>query len=432
MVDQHASPEAKVALFRSLFRGRDDVYPRRFENRRTGRSGYQPACANEWLAGICEKPRIKCSDCRHQHFLPVTDETIRWHLSGHLYDELIVDAARNALICDEVLDAVRAGRSPIVLTERKAHLDRLAAQLGPAVRHLVVLRGGLGASALRARMEQLEATAGEDGRVLLATGGYIGEGFDDARLDTLFLTLPVSWQGKIAQYVGRLHRLHDRKREVRVYDYADLNVPVLARMFERRCRGYRAAGYSILAPGSAVPGWPVEVPLPANAAWKRDHAESVLRLAGDGVGAPLASLFVAAARVPAPDAEGTDRARSAAEAFLYQRLQTLPWAAGRFDLNTELAIPFDGQGRMEVDLLCAEARVAIELDGARHFDSPEAHRRDRHKDQLLQENGYFVLRFLSEDVSRQLDRVLDTIGRVLSWRCRQASSGGGDDLRGEP
>src|SRR5579871_6320169 len=75
----HSPPEEKIALFRSLFRGREDVYPRRFENRRTGKSGYSPACANEWVRGICEKPRIKCSECPHQRFLPVTDEVIRWH-----------------------------------------------------------------------------------------------------------------------------------------------------------------------------------------------------------------------------------------------------------------------------------------------------------------------------------------------------------------
>jgi hypothetical protein len=79
---QHSPSEAKIALFRSLFRGREDVYPRRFESRRTGKSGYAPACGNEWVRGICEKPRIKCTDCPHRRFLPVTDEVIRWHLSG--------------------------------------------------------------------------------------------------------------------------------------------------------------------------------------------------------------------------------------------------------------------------------------------------------------------------------------------------------------
>ena len=75
-------PETKIALFRSLFRGREDVYPRRFENRKTGRGGYAPACGNEWVRGICEKPRIKCAECLNRRFLAVTDEVIRQHLSG--------------------------------------------------------------------------------------------------------------------------------------------------------------------------------------------------------------------------------------------------------------------------------------------------------------------------------------------------------------
>lgn len=82
-VHQLSPSETKIALFRSFFRGRDDVYPRRFESRKTGKSGYAPACANEWVRGICEKPRIKCVECPHRRFLPVTDEVIRWHLSGH-------------------------------------------------------------------------------------------------------------------------------------------------------------------------------------------------------------------------------------------------------------------------------------------------------------------------------------------------------------
>jgi hypothetical protein len=81
-IDQHSAAEAKIRHFRSLFRGRDDVYPRRFESRKTGKSGYAPACGNEWIRGICEKPKIKCGDCQHQRFLPMTDEVIRWHLLG--------------------------------------------------------------------------------------------------------------------------------------------------------------------------------------------------------------------------------------------------------------------------------------------------------------------------------------------------------------
>ena len=336
-----------------------------------------------------------------------------------LYDELIADESRNRLICEDVVQAVREGRSPVVLTERTEHLDHLAERLSPDIRHLVVLRGGMGRKELGTVIAQLAAIPESEERVLLATGRYLGEGFDDARLDTLFLTLPVSWRGTIAQYAGRLHRLHDRKHEVRVYDYADLNVPMLARMFDRRCRGYEAIGYTIMLPASAVPGWPAEVPLPVDPAWKRDYSASVRRLVRDGVDAPLANLFVHAARSVAPDAEGVNRARSASEAFLYRRLETLPETAGKFHLNVELPIPFDGCGRMEVDLLCAEAHVAVELDGAQHLADADAYRRDRRKDLLLQENGYFVLRFLAEDVGTHIEDVLDAILRTLVHRQRR-------------
>jgi very-short-patch-repair endonuclease len=111
---------------------------------------------------------------------------------------------------------------------------------------------------------------------------------------------------------------------------------------------------------------------------------------------------------------GADRARSPSEAFLYRRLETLAATAGRFRLNAELPIPFDGWGRMEVDLLCAESKIAVELDGSQHLGDPDAYRRDRRKDALLQENGYLVLRFLAEDVGKYLDQVLDAILRALS------------------
>ncbi|MBI2438224.1 MAG: DEAD/DEAH box helicase family protein [Lentisphaerae bacterium] len=331
-----------------------------------------------------------------------------------LYDALIADENRNRLICEDVLNAVREGRSPVVLTERTDHLQKLAEQLAPAVPHLIVLQGKMGRKKLRATLTQLARVRENEGRVLLATGRYLGEGFDDARLDTLFLTLPVSWRGTIAQYAGRLHRLHDRKREVRVYDYADLNIPMLARMFDRRCQGYEAIGYSILLPASAVPGWPAEVPLPIEPEWKKDYSASVQRLIRDGVDAPLGNLFVHATCTLRRDAQGADRARSATEAFLYRRLETLPATQGKFRLNADLPIPFDGQGRMEVDLLFKEKRIAIELDGPQHLSNPEAYRRDRRKDVLLQENGYFVLRFLAEDVGRRLGAVLDAILRTLA------------------
>lgn len=333
-----------------------------------------------------------------------------------LYEALRNDEKRNQMICADIVSAIREGRSPLVLTERRERLEHLAQLLSTDVPHLILLRGGQSKKVLAAALAQLAQIPETAGRAVLATGGYIGEGFDDPRLDTLFLALPVSWRGTIAQYVGRLHRLHEGKREVRVYDYADLDVPMLSRMFDKRCRGYEANGYTILLPGSALPGWPAEVPLPIDPEWKKDYAASVRRLIRDGVDVPLATLFVHVARTPDANAKGEDRARSASEAFLFRRLQTLPATSGRFRLNVELPISFDGDGKMEVDLLCAEAGVVIELDGAQHFANMDAYRRDRRKDALLQQNGYFVLRFLTEDTGKRLDQVLDAIWAALIYR----------------
>ena len=114
---------------------------------------------------------------------------------------------------------------------------------------------------------------------------------------------------------------------------------MLARMFDRRCRGYEAVGYTIVLPASAIPGWPADVALPVDPEWKKDYAASVRRLVRDGVDTPLGTLFVHTARSFSADAEGADRARSASEAFLYRRLETLPETAGKFRLNAELADP---------------------------------------------------------------------------------------------
>jgi len=184
-------------------------------------------------------------------------------------------------------------------------------------------------------------------------------------------------------------------------------------MFNRRCQGYEAVGYRILLPASAIPGWPAEVPLPVDPAWKADYAGSVKRLIRDGVDLPLAHLFIQVATILPSEAEGVERARSASERFLFHRLETLSQTKGLFRLNVELDIPFDGWGRMEVDFVCTTAKLAIELDGAQHLNSVDAYRRDRRKDLLLQENGYTVLRFLTEDLGKHLDEVLDTILRVL-------------------
>jgi len=162
-----------------------------------------------------------------------------------IYRALAGDAARNDMIFNDVLMALEGGRSPLVVTERTDHLEAMADRLSRFARNVVVLRGGQSEGKRRATMERLAAIPDQDERVIVATGRYVGEGFDDTRLDTLFLTMPVAWRGTLAQYAGRLHRLHDCKKEVVIYDYIDRNVPVLARMAAKRAAGYSALGYTM-------------------------------------------------------------------------------------------------------------------------------------------------------------------------------------------
>jgi len=162
-----------------------------------------------------------------------------------LYSILISSESRNNMIIEDVIKAIKAKRSPILLTERKEHLAFLADCLSPMVKNVIVLKGGMGQKQRRLIAERMNEIPETEERVIVATGRYLGEGFDDARLDTLFLTLPVSWRGVLAQYAGRLHRLHDMKKEVVVFDYADLEVPMLAKMYKRRLAGYKAIGYEI-------------------------------------------------------------------------------------------------------------------------------------------------------------------------------------------
>jgi len=139
-----------------------------------------------------------------------------------IYASLAMDPKRNDLIISDLVAVAKAGRSPLLLTERTRQR--------------------------KAVMERLAAIPDEVSRVVLATGRSIGEGFDDARLDTLFLVMPISWKGTLQLYAGRLHRLHYAKREVQVYDYVDVHAPVLLRMYRRRLTGYRAIGYQVKGP----------------------------------------------------------------------------------------------------------------------------------------------------------------------------------------
>jgi superfamily II DNA or RNA helicase len=164
------------------------------------------------------------------------------------------DAARNRYIAGDVLAAYKEGRKVLVLTERTDHLRLLQEALGGEVEHCFVLHGRLPKKQRTAVFAKLDALNESAPRVLLATGRLIGEGFDHPPLDTLVLAMPISWKGTLQQYAGRLHREHVDKQDVRIYDYAETDQLQLARMWDKRQRGYRAMGYQIQSPDALISG----------------------------------------------------------------------------------------------------------------------------------------------------------------------------------
>jgi len=176
----------------------------------------------------------------------MTEFNYEWNEESNIYDlwpKLIHDERRNQLIVNDVLKVTQDGRFPIVLTERRAHLDMLAEMLNNRIEYLIVLSGGVKSKRRKELLEKLSQAPSDKKKVILATGAYIGEGFDNPQLDTLFITMPISFKGKVIQYAGRLHRKHKSKTDVRIYDYVDENVSALQRMHERRLKTYKGMGY---------------------------------------------------------------------------------------------------------------------------------------------------------------------------------------------
>jgi superfamily II DNA or RNA helicase len=177
--------------------------------------------------------------------MPPSFEADRYTAIHEIYKALLQSVERNQYIVADIMKAVSNDRFPVILTERKEHLETLKSLLEDKIKNLIVMKGGMGKKQRQAALNALESFPDDAEKAVLATGRYLGEGFDDERLDTLFLTLPISWRGTLNQYAGRLHRIHDSKKEVVIYDYLDLDVPVLARMYDRRIKGYRSIGYEI-------------------------------------------------------------------------------------------------------------------------------------------------------------------------------------------
>jgi superfamily II DNA or RNA helicase len=165
-----------------------------------------------------------------------------------VYSYLENDNDRNQMIVEDVVAVIQANRFPVLLTERRDHLETLAELLNKRVAHVFVMKGGMGKKQRQELKDRIADLPADQSRVILATGRYLGEGFNDERLDTLFLALPISWRGTLTQYAGRLHRLNAAKKEVIIYDYVDFEVPVLARMLGKRRAGYKALGYEIELP----------------------------------------------------------------------------------------------------------------------------------------------------------------------------------------
>jgi len=162
-----------------------------------------------------------------------------------MYGLLARDPARNAMIVEDIIAAVEKGKYPLVLTERTEHADLLYQMLQEKTAGVFLLKGRMKKKEKANVLDKIKEIPAEGRRVIIATGRFLGEGFDDERLDTLFLTMPISWKGTLVQYAGRLHRVCDSKKEVVVIDYLDQNIAVFEKMFTRRCRGYKMIGYQI-------------------------------------------------------------------------------------------------------------------------------------------------------------------------------------------
>lgn len=164
---------------------------------------------------------------------------------SQIYSEIESNHQRNAMIIEDILGALKIGCSPLILTERKNHAVFFEQEISRFCKNVILMVGGQNTKMHAKIKEKLQNLPESEERVLISTGRYIGEGFDDKRLDTLFLTMPISWHGTLAQYAGRLHREYASKKEVVIYDYIDNRVPMLMKMADKRLKGYSKMGYVV-------------------------------------------------------------------------------------------------------------------------------------------------------------------------------------------
>lgn len=163
---------------------------------------------------------------------------------NQILDELGANEARNKLIVDDTMKALSQKRTPLVLTKRRDHAHLLADLLKKTCDHVIVLTGEGSAKEKKEHLATLKQIDPNQSLVVVATGSYVGEGFDEPRLDTLMIAEPISWEGIVVQYSGRLHREYEGKKEVLVYDYVDTSIPMLDRMYKKRLKTYAKLGYA--------------------------------------------------------------------------------------------------------------------------------------------------------------------------------------------
>jgi len=212
------------------------------------RDGHQPIIHMQCGPIRYQKKQKDATQQISKYFLipRMTEFKAEWTDRSGIYDlwpKLINDEKRNKLIVDDILRVVQEGRFPIVLTERREHLKIIAQMLESKIEHLIVLYGGIKPKRRKEMLKELSNLPSDKTKAILATGTYIGEGFDNPQLDTLFITMPISFKGRVVQYAGRLHRKHKDKTDVKIYDYVDVDIPILCRMYEKRLKTYDSMGY---------------------------------------------------------------------------------------------------------------------------------------------------------------------------------------------
>lgn len=176
---------------------------------------------------------------------------------SELYTEIASNEMRNQLIFDDIVQCHENGRNCLVLTERKAHVELLAKELSKRIPDIISITGAMGVKEKRETTASIRNAPKDKPLTLISTGRYIGEGFDEPRLDTLFLAMPISWKGTLQQYAGRLHRLFEGKNEALIFDYVDIHVRMFEKMYNKRLSGYASIGYK--TKGESIGGESAEI-----------------------------------------------------------------------------------------------------------------------------------------------------------------------------